>query len=95
MILNQFGVPKRPEIPAADFAKAVGITPSFIIPHDPQTFGTAQSNGQMIFEVAPKSKTAEILGSFAQILAGNETSGKTAKSGRTSLFQKIPLLRKK
>jgi pilus assembly protein CpaE len=95
LILNQFGVPKRPEIPAADFAKAVGIAPSFIIPHDPQTFGTAQSNGQMIFEVAPKSKAAEMLGSFAQILAGNETSGKTAKSSRTSLFQKIPLLRKK
>ena len=83
LILNQVGVPKRPEIPAADFAKAVGIAPSFIIPHDPQTFGTAQSNGQMVFEVAPKSKAAELLTSFAQMLAGGEAPGKAAKSGRT------------
>jgi pilus assembly protein CpaE len=95
LVLNMVGLPKRPEIPAADFAKAVGIAPTFIIPHDPQTFGTAQSNGQMIFEVAPKSKTAEMLTSFAQIIAGNETAGKAVKSGRTSLFQKLPLLRKK
>jgi pilus assembly protein CpaE len=95
LILNQVGVPKRPEIPAADFAKAVGIVPSFIIPHDPQTFGTAQSNGQMVFEVAPKSKTAELLTSFAQVIAGTEIPGKAAKSGRTSMFQKFPLLRKK
>ncbi len=95
LILNQVGVPKRPEIPAADFAKAVGIAPSFIIPHDPQTFGTAQSNGQMVFEVAPKSKAAELLTAFAQVIAGTEIPGKVAKSGRTSLFQKFPLLRKK
>jgi pilus assembly protein CpaE len=94
LILNQVGVPKRPEIPAVDFAKAVGITPSFIIPHDPQTFGTSQSNGQMVFEVAPKSKAAELLTSFAQVIAGNEVSGKAVKSGRTSMF-KFPLLRKK
>lgn len=95
LILNQVGMPKRPEIPAADFAKAVGITPSFIIPHDPQTFGTAQSNGQMIFEVAPKSKTAEILSQFAQVLSGNDTAGKTVKASRSSLFSKLPMLRKK
>jgi pilus assembly protein CpaE len=94
LILNQVGVPKRPEIPSVDFAKAVGITPSFILPHDPQTFGTSQSNGQMVFEVAPKSKVAELLTSFAQVIAGNEVSGKAAKSGGKSLF-KFPLLRKK
>jgi len=49
LILNQVGVPKRPEIPVNDFAKAIGIQPSAVIPHDPQSFGMAQGNGQMVF----------------------------------------------
>jgi len=94
LILNQVGVPKRPEIPVNDFAKAVGITPTAVIPHDPQTFGMAQGNGQMVFEVAPKSKAAEVLGEFARNLAGNQkASSDVKKSG--SLFSKLPLFKKK
>ena len=94
LILNQVGVPKRPEIPVNDFAKAVGITPTAVIPHDPQTFGMAQGNGQMVFEVAPKSKSAEVLGEFARNLAGNQkASSDVKKSG--SLFSKLPLFKKK
>jgi pilus assembly protein CpaE len=95
LIINQVGVPKRPEIPAADFAKAVGIEPSLILPHDPQTFGTAQSNGRMIQDVAPKSKSAELLTNFAASLVGAETGAKPAASGMSSLLQKLPMLRKK
>jgi pilus assembly protein CpaE len=95
LIINQVGVPKRPEIPVADFAKAVGIEPSLVLPHDPQTFGTAQSNGRMIQDVAPKSKSAELLTNFAAGLAGAETTAKPAASGMSSLLQKLPMLRKK
>ncbi len=72
LVINQVGVPKRPEIAPADFAKALGVTPLAVIPHDPASFGLAQGNGQMLFEVAPKSKAAEILGSLAPILAGHQ-----------------------
>ncbi len=95
LIINQFGVPKRPEIPAADFAKAVGAEPSLVIPHDPQSFGAAQSNGKMIFEVAPKSKTAELLTSLTHTLVGMEKPEKAPKSGLGALFNKLPMLRKK
>ena len=97
LILNQVGVPKRPEIPTADFAKALGIEPTAVIPHDPQSFGLAQGNGQMIFEVAPKSKSAEILGNLSDLVAGiNRPSAKAAsKSGLSSIFKKLPLLKKK
>lgn len=97
LILNQMGVPKRPEIPAADFAKALGLEPTAIIPHDPQSFGLAQGNGQMIFEVAPKSKSAEVLGELSNLVAGiNRPSGKAAaKSGLSGFFNKLPLLKKK
>jgi pilus assembly protein CpaE len=95
LIINQTGVPKRPEIPAADFAKAVGIEPALVIPHDPQSFGTAQSNGRMIQEVAPKSKSAELLTAFAGALLGGEKAAKPAGSGLSTLLEKLPMLRKK
>jgi pilus assembly protein CpaE len=50
--LNQVGVPKRPEIKPADFAKALEISPVAIIPFEPQTFGAAANNGQMIAEMS-------------------------------------------
>ena len=51
--LNQVGVPKRPEIKPADFAKALEDQPVAVIPFEPQMFGTAANNGQMIAEVSP------------------------------------------
>jgi pilus assembly protein CpaE len=95
LIINQFGVPKRPEIPVADFAKAVGVEPSLVIPHEPQSFGLAQSNGKMIFEVAPKSKTVELLSAFTYSLIGVEKQEKAEKAGLGALFNKLPMLRKK
>lgn len=95
LILNQVGVPKRPEIPAADFGKAVGVDVTCVVPYDAQSFGTAQSNGQMLFEVAAKSKAADALTQFVQTLAGTEKPAK--KSGKLSLpiFDKLQMLRKK
>ena len=95
LILNQMGVPKRPEIPAADFGKAVGVEVTCVIPYDAQTFGTAQSNGQMILEVAAKTKASEALANFVQILAGTDKPAK--RQGKISIpfFEKLSMLRKK
>ena len=68
--LNQVGVPKRPEIKAADFAKALETPPAAIIPFDPQTFGTAANNGQMIAEVAAGHRVAQTFQELAQLLTG-------------------------
>lgn len=94
LVLNQVGVAKRPEIPAADFGKAVGIDVSCIIPFDAQTFGTAQSNGQMIFEVSAKSKAAEAMSAFTQSLAGTDKPAKASKFS-LPLLDKLSKLRKK
>ncbi len=96
LVLNQVGVPKRPEIPAADFGKAIGIDPSVIIPHDPQSFGLAQGNGQMLFEVAPKSKSAEVLFDLASMITGNQPkSAKSSKSAFSGFMKKFPMMKKK
>ena len=95
LVMNQVGVPKRPEIPVAEFSKALGIAPVIIIPFDPQTFGTASSNGQMVQEVAGKSDAAEALTALAQILQGQEPPPKQKKLALGSLKDKLATLRKK
>jgi pilus assembly protein CpaE len=86
--LNQVGVPKRPEITPADFAKALEDPPLAVIPFEPQLFGTAANNGQMIAEVSANHKTAEMFRQLAQILTGRAE----AKHARGGLL--MPLLSK-
>jgi pilus assembly protein CpaE len=66
LVLNQVGVPLRPEITAKDFGEALGLTPSMILPFEPKLFGQAANNGQMVEEVSPKSKAAEAIAELAQ-----------------------------
>ena len=78
--LNQVGVPKRPEIKTADFAKALEGEPAAIIPFDPSTFGTAANNGQMIAEVSSAHRVAEIFRQLAHLVTG-KVEAKKAKAG--------------
>jgi pilus assembly protein CpaE len=86
--LNQVGVPKRPEITPADFAKALEDPPLAVIPFEPQLFGTAANNGQMIAEVSAGHKTAEMFRQIAQVLTGR-TEAKTARGGLMPLLSKF------
>ena len=72
LVLNQVGVPGRPEIPAKEFGAALGVHPSLIIPFDPKIFGTAANNGQMIVDAGAKSKAAEAFQTLAQIVSQRE-----------------------
>jgi pilus assembly protein CpaE len=95
LVLNQVGVLQRPEIPVGDFARGVGIEPTLIVPYDSKSFGTASSNGQMIFDVAPKSKAAEALTRLAQVLCGREPPAKPAKFSFAPMLKNFASLRKK
>jgi pilus assembly protein CpaE len=86
--LNQVGVPKRPEITPADFAKALEDQPLAVIPFEPQLFGTAANNGQMIAEISANHKTADMFRQLAQVLTGR-AEAKRARGGMLS-----PLLAK-
>ena len=86
--LNQVGVPKRPEIKPADFAKALESEPAAVIPFDPQVFGTAANNGQMIAEVAAGHRVADTFRQLAQLMTGRSEQ----KRARSNLF--TPLLEK-
>jgi pilus assembly protein CpaE len=86
--LNQVGVPKRPEITPADFAKALEDPPLAVIPFEPQLFGTAANNGQMIAEVSANHKSAEMFRQLAQILTGR-TEAKNSRGGLMPLLSKL------
>jgi pilus assembly protein CpaE len=70
LVLNQIGVPKRPEIPVKDFADAMGVEPSLVLPFDAAVFGAAANNGQMIAEMAGDSSVAQGLIELAARLTG-------------------------
>ncbi len=86
--LNQVGVPKRPEITPADFAKALEDPPLAVIPFEPQLFGTAANNGQMIAEVSANHKTTEMFRQLAQVLTGR-AEAKNARGGLMPLLSKL------
>jgi pilus assembly protein CpaE len=88
-VLNQVGVPKRPEIKPSDFAKALDYEPSAIIPFEPQIFGTAANNGQMIAEVAGNHKVAETFRELAQLLTGRSEFKKPSNSLFAPILQKL------
>lgn len=47
LVLNQVGMPKRPEIKAADFSSAVTLDVSATIPFAPAVFGRAANEGRL------------------------------------------------
>ena len=87
--LNQVGVPKRPEIKAADFAKALGDQAVAVIPFEPQTFGAAANSGQMIAEISSSHRTAEMFRQLAQKLTGRAEAKKQRLSLLSPLIEKL------
>jgi pilus assembly protein CpaE len=93
-VLNQVGVPKRPEVRAADFAKALEAEPTASIPFDAQLFGTAANNGQMIAEMSAKHKVADTFLQIAKAVTGRTEMKKQKKDLLSPLLAKIRGLRK-
>jgi pilus assembly protein CpaE len=87
--LNQVGVPKRPEISASEFAKAIESPPLAAIPFDPQMFGSAANNGQMIAEISANHRTTGMFLQMAQRLTGRSESKKTRGSVLSPLLDKL------
>jgi pilus assembly protein CpaE len=87
--LNQVGIPKRPEISPADFAKAIESEPVAVIPFDPQTFGTAANNGQMIAELSSSHRAADSFRQLAQLLTGRPETKKSKAGLLSPLIERL------
>jgi pilus assembly protein CpaE len=87
--LNQVGVAKRPEIKTDEFAKAVEAEPAAVIAFEPQIFGTAANNGQMVAEVAANHRAADSFRQLAQILAGRGEVKRSRSNLLTPILEKL------
>ncbi|MGU3540222.1 AAA family ATPase [Methylobacterium sp. A54F] len=85
VLLNGVGVPKRPEIAAAEFAKALEAPLCASLPFDPGLFGTAANNGQMLAEVQAGSKAAEVFNDLAATFLGRPET----RRSRANLLEPI------
>ncbi|GLS74962.1 AAA family ATPase [Oharaeibacter diazotrophicus] len=89
IVVNQIGVPKRPEIKPDDFRKALGIDLLATVPFDPALFGAAANNGQMIAEINAKSPVAETFADIARRVMGRAEVRKAKKSALAPLLAKL------
>ncbi|MBB3592932.1 pilus assembly protein CpaE [Rhizobium sp. BK529] len=88
LILNQVGMPKRPEISISDFCEPLEVEPIAIIPFDIGLFGNAANSGRMISEVDPKSPTSETFSQISHIVTGRVAVKKSRKGGLLGLLKR-------
>lgn len=94
LVMNQVGVPKRPEISVADFIRPLDVQPAAVIPFDPALFGMASNNGQMISEADPKSSIVGSIEYLTQLVTG-KAEMKVEKKGSLGILSKLKLGKKK
>lgn len=96
LIINQVGIPKKPEITPADFAEPLGITPLGVIPFDPLAFGNAANNGRMLGEMDAKNPIVGMINEIAHIVTGrSEIKTKKKSAGLEQLLGRLKLSKKK
>lgn len=94
LIVNQAGVPKRPEISVADFVEPLGVTPMAVIPFEPLLFGNAANNGRMLGEMDAKSPIVASISEIAHILTGRSEIKPRKKAPFGNLLGKLKLKKK-
>lgn len=94
LILNQTGVPKRPEISVEDFVEPLGITPMAVIPFEPQLFGNAANNGRMLGEMDARSPIVSTISEIAHVLTGRSEIKTRKKPGLGTILEKLRLGKK-
>lgn len=89
LIINQVGVPKRPEISTADFAEPLDLVPVAVIPFDPLLFGNAANNGRMLGEMDAQHPTVQTINDLAHVLTGRREAKAKRKSGWAELIERL------
>lgn len=95
LIVNQVGVPKRPEIKATDFVEPLGIEPLAIIPFEPQLFGNAANNGRMLGEMDGQHAIVQALNEVSYVLTGRREAKAKKKPGLGGFIEKLNKLKQK
>lgn len=89
LILNQVGIPKRPEIAPLDFCGPLGIKPIATIAFEPALFGNAANNGRMLGETDAANPIVQSINEIAHILTGRLKVDARKKPGLGSVFSRL------
>lgn len=89
LILNQVGIPKRPEIAPLDFCGPLGIKPIATIAFEPALFGNAANNGRMLGETDAANPVVQSINEIAHILTGRLKIDARKKPGLGSVFSRL------
>ncbi len=89
LVINQTGVPKRPEISAADFAEPLDLTPMAVIPFEPALFGNSANNGRMLGEMDPQHAIVKIVCEMAHVLTGRSEIKARKKPGLSDILNRL------
>ncbi|PLX38726.1 MAG: CtpF protein [Hyphomicrobiales bacterium] len=89
LVLNQVGMPKRPEIRGEEFMRALDTDILAEIPFDIPLFGGAANNGQMISEVDPKNPVGATFDTIAQVITGRGEARRQKKSALAPLLERF------
>lgn len=92
LVINKAGLPRRPEINAAEFASSVECELLGQLPFDAALFGTAANNGQMIAEVSANNKINEVYRAIGMHVTGRQVA---LAGGKSSSLMKLPSFLKK
>jgi len=95
LIINQVGVPKRPEISAKEFAEPLDLVPLAVIPFEPQLFGNAANNGRMLGEMDAKHAVVQSMTEIAHVLTGRNEVKAKKKPGIADLLDRVKSLKAK
>lgn len=85
LVLNMTNVQKRPEIPLKEFEQALDLKAVAVIESDPETFGQASNNGQMIEELNAKAKSAQAFRDIAMSMSRRREIKSEKKSALSPL----------
>ena len=94
LVINQVGVPKRPEIKPSDFADPLDIAPLAIIPFEPLLFGNAANNGRMLGEMEAAHPVVDTMNDIAHVLTGRTEIKMKKRAGLGSLLGKLAIKKK-
>ncbi|CAA7625888.1 cellulose synthase operon protein YhjQ/BcsQ [Magnetospirillum sp. UT-4] len=84
VVLNKLDCYRKTQLSPKDFTETLGAEPALALPFEPQLFGEAANNGQMLAEAARGHKVVEQVRGFAERLSGR-TVRETAPRGNPLL----------
>lgn len=80
LVVNKIDAYKKTQLSPKDFEETLGVKPALKLPFEPQLFGQAANNGQMLAEANRGAKINDLLSAFAVQLSGRSPTRKGAKA---------------